>query len=109
MENEKDLRIKMLRYEKLRNSDLISEEFGTKQYVKNLTVHNARIIFKKRVSMMQLNGQALISDVVVSSSVGRALAMKAGDPGSSPGRDNNFLGQGYWPTLVIQLLEGPEV
>ena len=27
----------MLRYEKLRNSDLISEEFGTKQYVKNLT------------------------------------------------------------------------
>ena len=63
MENEKDLRIKMLRYEKLRNSDLISEEFGTKQYVKNLTVHNARIIFKKRVSMMQSVKMNYMSDV----------------------------------------------
>ena len=60
--------------------------------------------------MMSLtNGQALISDVVVSSSVGRALAMKAGDPGSSPGRAKNFSGRGYWHTLVIQLLAGPEV
>ena len=42
-------------------------------------------------------------------SVGRALAMKAGDPGSSPGRANNFSGRGYWHTLVIQLLGGPEV
>ena len=48
----------------------------------------------------QLNGQALISGVVVSSSAGRALAMKAGDPGLSPGSANNFLGQGYWHTLT---------
>merc|ERR1712030_60784 len=39
-----------------------------------------------------LNGQALISDAVVSSSVGRALAMKAGDPGSSPGRTKKLFG-----------------
>ena len=57
----------------------------------------------------QLNGQALIPGVVVSSSVGRALAMKAGDPGSSPGSAKNFSGRGYWHTLVIQLLGGPEV
>ena len=43
----------------------------------------------------QLNEQALISGMVVSSSVGRALAMKAGDPGSSPGSaKKTFLAEG---------------
>ena len=56
-----------------------------------------------------LDGQALISDALVSSSVGRALAMKAGDPGLSPGRAKNFSGGGYCHSLVIQLLGGPEV
>ena len=56
-----------------------------------------------------LNGQQLISGVVVSSSVGRALAMKAGDPGLSPGRTKNFSGRGYLHTHVIQLLGGLEV
>ena len=35
------------------------------------------------------------------------VAMKAGEPGSSPGRAKNFLGRGYWHILVIQLLGGP--
>ena len=55
------------------------------------------------------NGQALIPGVVVISSVGRALATKAGDPGSSNGRGKNFSGRWYWHTLVIQLLGGPDV
>ena len=38
-----------------------------------------------------------------------ALAMKAGDQGLSPGHAKNFSGRGYWYTLVIQLLGGPEV
>ena len=38
--------------------------------------------------------------MVVSSSVDRALGMKAGDPGSSPGSAKNFSGGGYWHTLV---------
>ena len=57
----------------------------------------------------QLNGQAVIPGMVVSSSVGSALAMKAGDPGSSPGSAKNFSGRGYWHSLVIQLLGGPEL
>ena len=47
----------------------------------------------------QLNGQALISGVVVSSSVGRALAMKSGDPGSSPGSAKTFLAEGIGTPL----------
>ena len=31
------------------------------------------------------------------------------DPGSIPGHGTNFSGRGYWHTLVIQLLGGPEV
>ena len=57
----------------------------------------------------QLNGQALISGVVVSSSGGRAITMKAGDPGLSPGSAKKFLGRGYWHALVIQLLGDTEV
>ena len=44
--------------------------------------------------MHQFNGQALISGMVVSSSVSRALAMKAGDPGSSPGSGKTFQAEG---------------
>ena len=43
----------MLSYEKLKKSKLINEDLETKPYLKNLNVHNARIIFKKRSSMMQ--------------------------------------------------------
>ena len=43
----------MLSYEKLKKSEMIFEDFETKPYLKNLNVHNARIIFKKRSSMMQ--------------------------------------------------------
>ena len=52
-ENEKDLKLKMTMLEKLRNSELFEEEFGIKPYVKNLTVIEARNIFKKRSSMME--------------------------------------------------------
>ena len=52
-ENKGTLKAKMLSYEKLKNSEMIEEDFETKEYVKNLNVHNARIIFKKRSSMTQ--------------------------------------------------------
>ena len=61
--NENDLISKMLKYEKLKNSQLIGEQFGTKPYIKTLTVHNARIIFKKRVSMMQHVKMNYMSDL----------------------------------------------
>ena len=51
--NEDDLRIKMISSSKLRTSDMIQEECITKPYVKNLTVTNARHVFKKRTSMTQ--------------------------------------------------------
>ena len=43
----------MLNYSKLKNSELIHEKCGRKSYLKNLNVMDARIIFKKRSSMMQ--------------------------------------------------------
>ena len=52
-ENEENLRKKMLNYVKLKKSELISEHFGVQQYLKELNVHNARTIFKKRTSMTQ--------------------------------------------------------
>ena len=61
-ENESTLKTKMLTYEKLKNSDLIQEEFGLKPYLKNLTVHSARIIFKKRSSMTQYVKMNYMSD-----------------------------------------------
>ena len=53
----------MLKYEKLRKSELINEEFGTKLYVKTLSVADARIIFKKRVSMTQCVKMNYMSDL----------------------------------------------
>ena len=61
--NENDLRSKMMKYEKLKSSDLVEESFGTKPYLKNLSVHQARIIFKKRVSMMQHVKMNYMSDM----------------------------------------------
>ena len=52
-ENELDLRSKMFKYEKLKKSELVSEDFGIKPYIKHLSVHDARAIYKKRTSMMQ--------------------------------------------------------
>ena len=50
--NEKELKVKMMSLEKLKHSALMTEEFGVKPYLKNLTVYEARNIFKKRSSMM---------------------------------------------------------
>ena len=50
-ENEKHLKELMNGYKKLKNSKLISEKFETKEYVKNLTVEEARAVFKHRTSM----------------------------------------------------------
>ena len=52
-ENEKDLKSKMKNYSKLKNSELMDEEFGMRVYLKNLNVHDARMIYMKRSSMMQ--------------------------------------------------------
>ena len=62
-ENEETLKKRMSNYEKLKNSELISEEFGLKDYVKKLDVHKARIIFKKRSSMTQYVKMNYMSDV----------------------------------------------
>ena len=51
-QNEKELKLKMMSLEKLKDSELMKEEFGVKPYVKNLTVPEARNIFKMRSSMM---------------------------------------------------------
>jgi hypothetical protein len=42
---------------------MILEDFETKPYLKNLNVHDARIIFKKRSSMMQHVELKYMSDV----------------------------------------------
>ena len=62
-ENEDDLRRKMLKYDKLKNSELINETFETKPYLRKLSVQKARIIFKKRVSMMQHVKMNYMSDL----------------------------------------------
>ena len=41
------------KYKKLKNSDLVSEEFGRKEYLKKLNIHQARTKFKFRCSMTQ--------------------------------------------------------
>ena len=61
-ENESTLKTKMLKYEKLKNSDMLQEEFGIKPYLQNLTVHSARTIFKKRSSMTQYVKMNYMSD-----------------------------------------------
>ena len=50
-ENEKYLKESMMEYKKLKNSKLVNENFGIKDYVKNLTVEEARTVFKHRTSM----------------------------------------------------------
>ena len=52
-QNEKNLKLKMMKLEKLKQSDLVNEEFGIRPYIKNLSVLDARTIFKKRSSMLQ--------------------------------------------------------
>ena len=49
--NEEDLRKKMMRLEKLKNSELPNQKCEMKDYIKNLSVTNARHIFKKKTSM----------------------------------------------------------
>ena len=51
--NEDDLRAKMKTSSKLRSSKMIKEKCDVKPYVKNMSVNNARHIFKKRTSMTQ--------------------------------------------------------
>ena len=50
-ENEKYLKELMNDYKKLKNSKLIGEKFETKDYIKDLTVEEARAAFKHRTSM----------------------------------------------------------
>ena len=50
-ENENDLKMKMMHLEKLKNSDMIKENCEAKPYIRNLSVNDARTIFKKRASM----------------------------------------------------------
>ena len=52
-ENEADLKTKMKKKEKLKNSEIINEKCETKSYIKNLSVNDARHIFKKKTSMTQ--------------------------------------------------------
>ena len=52
-ENEKNLKESMKQYKKLKSSKLMDEKFGMKDYVKKLTVHEARALFKNRTSMTQ--------------------------------------------------------
>ena len=50
-QNEKYLKESMMEYKKLKKSKLVNENFGIKDYVKNLTVEEARTVFKHRTSM----------------------------------------------------------
>ena len=61
--NEDDLRKKMKAFSKLKNSEMIKEHCQTKPYVKNLSVTNARHIFKKRASMTQYVKMNYMSEV----------------------------------------------
>ena len=51
--NEKDIKSKMEESKKLKNSELMKEKCEIKEYVKDLNLHDARIIFKHRTSMSQ--------------------------------------------------------
>ena len=50
-ENEEDLRKKMMKLEKLKNSELPKQKCETKEYIKTLSISDARHIFKKNTSM----------------------------------------------------------
>ena len=50
-ENEKELKEQMRKYKKIKNSNLLNEDFSTKDYIKTLSVFEARAIFKHRTKM----------------------------------------------------------
>ena len=52
-ENEDNLKTKMKKLTKLKSSELSTEKCETKSYIRNLSVNDARQIFKKRTSMTQ--------------------------------------------------------
>ena len=43
----------MMGYKKLKDRKIINDKFGLKKYAENLSVHEARLIFKHRASMSQ--------------------------------------------------------
>lgn len=51
--NENELKDSFLTYKKLRNSDLINENFGRKEYLSSLPMRMARVKFSYRCSMMK--------------------------------------------------------
>ena len=46
--NEEDLRKKIMKYEKLKDGDIMKEKCETKAYIKTLSVSDARHIFTKK-------------------------------------------------------------
>ena len=61
--NEADLREKMKKSSKLRNSEMIKESCELKPYLTNLTVNDSRHIFKKRTSMTQYVKMNYMNDI----------------------------------------------
>ena len=61
--NEEDLRRKMLKLEKLKNGELVNEKCERKEYIKNLSVNDARHIFKKKTCMTRFVKMNYMSDV----------------------------------------------
>ena len=51
--NEKELKEEILKSKKLKNSTLLHEGFGLKDYMKELSLHESRILFKHRCKMTQ--------------------------------------------------------
>jgi hypothetical protein len=51
--NEKELKMEIINFKKFKNTETLSEEFGIKQYIKELTVYEARNLFKHRSKMTQ--------------------------------------------------------
>jgi hypothetical protein len=62
-QNEDDLRAKMKTSSKLRSSEMIKEKCEIKPYIKNLSVIDARHIFKKRSSMTQFVKMNYMSEI----------------------------------------------
>ena len=61
--NEDDLRAKMKTSSKPRSSEMITEKCEIKPCIKNLSVNNARHIFKKRTSMTQFVKMNFVSEI----------------------------------------------
>ena len=51
--NEEEIRDAMKGYKKLRNRKIIADEYGLKEYTKELSLYESRTIFKHRTSMTQ--------------------------------------------------------